>query len=285
VHRTQRIETLSGSSIGPRVTDLPLATYATARLLDHTGAPVTGGDVGRGDEAHWDVAGPPRQPPLILDIAQPSGERLELRLPGNVRRISARAEAVGNQSNMSFSVRLSTAEPAADAILGYLQRGDLRSAEVMTEWVSEARVMLRERMDDPYAACAAAYQLLRLRAFREMQDWARNLAERFPSIPDGSVIWATQLQHETPNDVSGIRKYLLQAAESGLPIYSEGLRLLVDGLRLLGAEGNEAHQELRARAGAVLWSSPITASIHASPDYSREKARLVSYDIVFAAKA
>jgi hypothetical protein len=270
---------------GLQQTDIPLGSHAVARLMRADGSSATGSVGGRGREARWDVAGPPQEPPLTLTIEQSFGERLELRLPGDVRRVWARADLVREREATSYSVRLSTNEPTADAIVGFLHRGDLDSAEVMAEWTDEARIMLREKMEDPYAACVGAYLLLRLRRFQEMKDWARNLADRFPLIPDGCVIWAAQLQYNSPTNVDEIRNYLLQAAQRGLPVYSVGLRLLSDGLRLLGNEDAEAREKFLARAGAVLWSSPVTASIHTSGTYSRETPHLVAYDVALAAKA
>ncbi len=285
VRRYHQVRSTSDPSLGELVEDVSLGPYGTARLQQTSGISIRGAAVGRGREAHWDPNGVTVTPPLSLSVAQTSGERLELRVPGDVRRIWARADVVRDQSSIALSVRLSTAEPAADAIVGYMHRGDLASAEVMAEWVEESRDLLRGKMENPYAACVGAYLLLRLGRFDEMRDWARNLANAFSAIPDGPVIWATQLQRESPASVAEIRTYLLRAVDAGLPVFSEGLRLLMDGLRLLGPDGRHARELVQEKAGAVLWSSPLTASIHAAPDYVRGKVRPVDYDIALAAKA
>jgi hypothetical protein len=190
---------------------------------------------------------------------------------------------------VTFSIRVatiaSTADPStADTIMSYLQRGDLYSAEAMTQWVDEAQVLLFEKMRDPYAAAVGAYLLLRLKRFNEMREWARNLANRFPFLPDGCIIWAWQLIHQQPSNTEEIRKYLHMAVDRGLPVYSEGLRLLTDGLRLLGSDGETALQGLLNSVGVILWTSPLTASLFAEPGMpSATRSSLL--DIAFASEA
>ena len=131
---------------------------------------------------------------------------------------------------------------------------------------------LFEKMDDPYAAAVGAYLLLRLKKFSEMRDWARNLASRFDFLADGCVIWAWQLIHQQQWNSQEIRKYLLMAVERGLPVYSEGLRLLTDGLRLMGEDGRAPRDKVVQSAGVVLWSSPLTASLTAEPGVEPQRA-------------
>ena len=227
-------------------------------------------------------------PPYQLRIDQLSGRALEIQVPGNAHRIWARADVLSQQSTISFSVRIQTLSDAADTIAGYLQRGDLYSAEAMAEWCDQAYGMLKDKFDDPYAAAVGAYLLLKLRRFSQMHDWGRNLANQFPFLPDGCVIWASQLMQQPSSDPTEIRKYLLQSMERGLPVYSEGLRLLTDGLRLMGeeAEAMEAREKVKAATGVVVWDSPVTASVPTTNAYSQTLDESgVVYDIAFAARA
>jgi hypothetical protein len=122
-------------------------------------------------------------------------------------------------------------------------------------------------MDDPFAAALGAYLLLRLRRFDLMRAWARNLANGWPTLADGSVIWAWQQIHQRGSEPE-IRDYLMRAANAGLPVFTEGLKLLNDGLRLLGSWGSEVQRKLNTAAGIVLWDSPFTASIRVAEDGS-----------------
>jgi hypothetical protein len=259
----------------PRVSEaegetLPLSRHATAKLTAPGGYAVKGISSSRGREIHWDVGGPPGQPPLELQIEHiESNARLDVRLPGDTRKVWARSDMVRDQGGLTFSVRISTNEPAADTILGYLQRGDLYSAEAMAEWCDEAQDMLMSKMADPYAAAVGGYLLLKLRRFAQMRDWARNLADHFPFLSDGSIIWASQLIHQQPSNEVEIRKYLLKASEIGPPLYSEGMTLLTDGLRLMGDEGRKALDRLLNDSDVLMPTSPLTAFIRTSAAYTR----------------
>ena len=118
-----------------------------------------------------------------------------------------------------------------------------------------------------------------------MRDWGRNLADWFPDLPDGCVVWAAQLMHERSSDPAEIRKYLLEAVKRGVPVYTEGLRLITDGLRLMGEEGMEAREKVRAATGVVVWDSPVTSSVQGTTNTRQSNAPGVIYDIAFGARA
>ena len=210
---------------------------------------------------------------------------VEIRVPGNARRVWVRADVLNQQSTVSFSIRIQTSSDAADTIAGYLQRGDLYSAEAMVDWVEQAQDMMFAKIEDPYAAAVGAYLLLKLRRFSQMHAWARNVADLFPFLPDGCVIWASQLMQQSQPDPVEIRKYLLEAVKRGLPVYSEGLRLLTDGLRLMGQDGAEAREKVKAAAGVVVWDSPVTASVRTTKNYLQNlDSPGIVYDVAFAAR-
>ncbi len=267
----------------PRVQQgLRLSSFATARIRSRELQEIPGVSTGRGREAHWEVEGDPRRPPLLLEIERPQGWVLQVRLPGDVQRCWVRADVLSRESALTFSVRLTTGEPMADTIMNYLQRGDLYSAGSMADWVEEAEAMLMDKRQDAYAAAVGAYLLLRLRQFPRLHDWAKNLANWFSFLPDGCVIWAWQMIHQK-GPASEIRKYLLQAAARGLPVYTEGLRLLMDGLRLLGPEARVTYEGLVKDAREITWDSPLTASVLTKGDYSPSReSRPVVCNIAFA---
>lgn len=265
---------------------LPLGPHGTASITAADGKKIPGVSVARGREAQWEVNGTPQEQPLTLAIERPTGATVEVRLPGDVQRVWVRADFLREQGALTFSVRLSTSEPAADTILGYLQRGDFYSADAMRAWIDDARDMLLYKKNDPYAAAVGAYTLLRLKQFSHLHDWAKNLADWFPFLPDGCIVWAWQLLQQDRTKRDEVRDYLFKAVARGLPVYTEGLRLLIDGLRLLGDEGRAAYEEAIERAGTVLWDSPLTASIRTSGSYTASFDTLpVTYDIAFAAQA
>jgi hypothetical protein len=272
----------------PRISEgegdtLPLSSQATVTLTAPGGYIQKGVSSSRGREAHWDVGGAPSQEPLRLRIQHSvSSARLDLCVPGNTREVWARSDTIRERGGQAYSVRLTTSEPASDTILGYLQRGDLYSAEAMAEWCDEAQDMLMSKMADPYAAAVGGYLLLKLKRFDRMRDWARNLATYFPFLSDGSIIWATQLIQQQPSNEAEIRQYLLQAARIGPPVYSIGMSLLTDGLRLMGADGRAALAQVLNDRDVLLSTSPLTAFIRTADGYMRGPDALpAAFDIGF----
>jgi hypothetical protein len=273
-------------------THLRLADIASAQVVDADGESRVGEQSEEDpNEVSWDLGGPSFERPFDLAIRQDDGREVWVRIPGNTTGLSARVDELDIEQALNYSIRLQTSAPVADTILNYLAHGDITAASAMADWADEAEQLLMSKMSDPYAAAVGSYLLLKLHRFDSMRDWARNLADRFAYVPDGAVVWATQLCQQGAQHEREIRKYLLAAAEGPLPIYTIGLRMLLDGLRLLEEEGDEARKKLRARLGQVIWESPLTARMTA-PRGSRTPNNnaaptlsAITFDIEFCASA
>ena len=161
------------------------------------------------------------------------------------------------------SVRVKTSSAHADALAGYLHRGDLYSASSMTDWAEKAEDLLQQKMADPFAAVVGAYLLLRMRNIELLHDWTRNLMDWFPTIPDAVVIRAWHLIYRR-GDEAEIRKLFERALDGPLPIFTEGLRLLSDGVRLLGDDAEKAVERLNHHVRRSLSRSPFTATLERS---------------------
>ena len=200
-----------------------------------------------------------------LRLTGPGG-RLVVQLPGILYDVYARADKTTDGKGL-VSVRVATASRPADQLLTYLAGGNLDLAEGMDAWADQAREMVQEKMDDPFAAMVGAYLFLRTHQLDRLGSWVQNLATYFPAIPDGKVLRAWQLIHAGNEASEGeIRLLLHAAAGAGLPIYREGLNLLRDGLLLLGEpKDREAAEGLNRRAGVVLVDSPFTAGVYDRP--------------------
>lgn len=194
------------------------------------------------------------------------GGTLRLQLPGSLRR--ARIE-VGEGV---IRVSLATESELADSIGAYLLRGNYDAAKSMAQIVDGAYFALAAKRQDPVAATVAAYLLLRLERFDLLHDWARNLANWFPQMSDGAIIWACQLLAQG-KEWDEAAKYLRMAADRELPIYTEGLRLLVEASDRLEGPESLALRRLTERAGQVNWNSPFTAGFFAD-NTSREQRRV-----------
>jgi hypothetical protein len=145
-----------------------------------------------------------------------------------------------------------------------------------------AQDLLRDKMNDPIAAAVGGYALLRCAAFDRIHSWAKNLADWFPWLPDGSVVYAWQLLSDpAKRDYVKARSSLLDAARCGVPVFTEGLRLLRDGLNYFAHihqwsdkrpfssnDDGEARQELERivkYAGAADWSARHTTFFGSDP--------------------
>jgi hypothetical protein len=116
--------------------------------------------------------------------------------------------------------------------------------------VAQAEQLARAKISNPNGACVGFYYLLHRGAFERLHSWPNNFANWFRWLPDTAVIHAAQvLQDPTIRDFSLARSRLLQAANAGIPVYTDGLRVLYDNLSALvrgkkRAEDREAKEVL-----------------------------------------
>jgi hypothetical protein len=107
--------------------------------------------------------------------------------------------------------------------------------------------------------------LLRIRETDRLHDWGANIYNWFTNMPDAQVIHDWQLLNRRgAPDRAIARDRLLRAAELGVPAYTEGLRLLFEGLRMMhGTDETDqavgaALESVRKYANACDWSSSMT---------------------------
>jgi hypothetical protein len=72
---------------------------------------------------------------------------------------------------------------------------------------------LSDKLQSPLAAAIAATVLIRCGALEQLHDWPRNLADWFPTMPDGAVLWAETLLRR--GDVANSMNPRSRAAVSG----------------------------------------------------------------------
>lgn len=175
----------------------------------------------------------------------------------------------------------------AETILTLLKNNTVDKAQNLYENSNlkgrNAENLLRSKMQDPCAAAIGAYYLLRLENFDRLHDWARNLANWVQWLPDGSIIWAWQLikqgRLDGNVDIEEVRQRLLEACERGMPVYTEGLRLLWDGIRMLNdslpddEQIKEALNKVYNYVEAIDWNSPITTFNGIHPNKPSKKSK------------
>jgi hypothetical protein len=164
--------------------------------------------------------------------------------------------------------------PRAQAMLRYLTAGQLDQAKIVAgDVVQEATGLFSEKAASPEGAAIAGYLMLRVHQIQRLRDWPDNFANWFGWLPDAHVIHAWQLLRERrvpQRDLA--RRRLLDAVHAGIPRYTEGLRLLFEGLRMFAAtdrddgEVRAATDRVRQYASCCDWTAPQTTYWGAAPD-------------------
>ena len=80
-------------------------------------------------------------------------------------------------------------------------------------------LVLSEKTESPLSATIATLLLVRSRHWERLHDWPRNLANWFPQLSDGCVLWAEQLLLSGGDSAEALR-YLLMLKDRRLPVLS-----------------------------------------------------------------
>ncbi len=123
--------------------------------------------------------------------------------------------------------------PNAEAILEFLRAGRLGAVATMLDPGSElAHQLLRKKVEDPIAATAAAYYLLRKRDWERLPaDWLDNLVNWFEDIPDARLIRAASRIERGMEIYDAARlavNTLSHVFDHGIPWFAEATWLLGD---------------------------------------------------------
>ena len=143
----------------------------------------------------------------------------------------------------SWSVRTTVRDHLFAGLLNYFAVGEQQTAR---ELIEPARELLYDKMENPLAATAGAYILVgqwidesaRGLMRQDWMDWVKNLSDWFPWIPDGAILnaWLALRMRGRDPLLDEARSALLEAERRGIPIYSAGVRRLIDGLMLVAGE-------------------------------------------------
>jgi hypothetical protein len=158
------------------------------------------------------------------------------------------------------------------SIIGYLGKGDLPAASSV---LKTAEHMLFGKRTNPFAAAAGAYVMLSqedLTVYAYWHRWIDNLHKFFDWLPDGAIQWAWLKLADPNSGLKEIRDCLMEAYWRGLPYYSAGVKLLLDGLTIFSdnakaefgqpdSEIEEALKIVRQLAMRTNMSQPFTSVI------------------------
>jgi hypothetical protein len=194
--------------------------------------------------------------PRLLQIGAPGVPWRCTALPPALGQLQVlvRASRIPTALNGGLTLKVFSLERAAETLLHYLNEGRADAAEAVSAEVegqatefqelppmdvindtrdpeSVAEELLRQKVQSPMGAAIGGYYLLRAGALDRMHDWPNNFANWLPWLPDAALIHAWQLL-QTGNSVDEAAERFLQSARRGVPLYTEGVRLLIDGLEL-----------------------------------------------------
>ena len=247
------------------------------------------------------------QQPDQLHFLQVGGAKLPWRLvsipptPGAVEvLVTSTRPAAGAQPDISVSV--TTGHRPAEVLLRFIGNGTVDAARVVAshfldqelkfslgdqaaieelkfslgdQAAIEAESWAKAKRVDPPRAAIGFYYLLKTGALDRMHDWPNNFANWIPWLPDAAVIHAWQLLRiGGENGVRGARERLIQATTRGVPVYTEGLRLLHEGLQIFAGDPESGSREsiskaldwIRPYAEAADPLEPTTTFYGYSPD-------------------
>lgn len=155
----------------------------------------------------------------------------------------------------------------AESLLEFLARDSVQAAGAMAEFQWRAAHLFNEKYEDPVAAVAAAYYLLRVNRWSDIPErWFDNLANSFTWIADPAIIFC--IRHlrdgfESQNSEQRARSMLVDSLNRGWPIFAEGVSLLEEAAALLrdGASPLEKKlfKQVEALGAAKAWAGAATS--------------------------
>lgn len=179
----------------------------------------------------------------LLVIRNKIGRRFCCVLPSDpVARVFQLEIDVESQDYLNFAAYLSPQNPGpagqiasaweqlrARDSLAAMHRLDEGDASVMlTAGFSAGVEVMKEKKVSPLAAAVATVLLLKGNQFERMHDWARNLANWFPNLPDGVVLWTEQrrrLVSREPLEPDLLPWFVREMSRRSLPFTANGFGL------------------------------------------------------------
>ncbi len=236
-----------------------------------------------GDELPWRLISLPPTSRLVEVLLRRSRTPTGLN-GGVVTKIASQDREVESLSHYLVSGAYETAGKISAWVL---QRVEFEAAGVL-EFANalpadQAERLLRDKLRNPYGALVGGYYLIKTGATERLHNWPNNFANWFKWLPDAAILHAWQLfgqMSRDHQDAAGrrekARERLLQAAQAGLPIFTDGMRYLIDGLTVClnaarqkgraDAEVELALRNARRYAGAMDWNQRLLTFYGADPN-------------------
>ncbi len=139
---------------------------------------------------------------------------------------------------------LTIGDPMINTVLGYINMGAVHKAVELVN-LGHAQRMLYSKLSCPFAATVGGYLLvlgLDRNGYRAQSDtwqtWVRNLDLWFEWLPDGAILHAAL--HFMLGATTREKAYeaLMRSYDRGLPFFTFGLKLMMDGMRYFAGLGD-----------------------------------------------
>lgn len=220
------------------------------------------------------------QAPHMLQVGGREAPWKCIALPAQRLRVMVRPAEGPAEMVHPLEVSVASMDPAAESLLGYLRRGATREARLLLDNDGEAKALLYGKVSNPCGAAIGGYYMLRTGELEEFAEWVANLANWIDWLPDGAVIHAWLLitrarrsAEDRSAQIAEARERLIEAVGRGIPVYTEGLRLLHSGLQIFDAEAKGKDAEVAAAlarvartADAADWTTSTTTYTGAAPE-------------------
>ena len=157
-------------------------------------------------------------------------------LPQEVNVALVALETTSDDAASGVKVIVTGLGEVTEVLSRYLNSGAANATRAVGETLAphnakEAEEMLSDKSEGPISGAIAGYYLLRVAAFDRLHNWPNDLAEQNQWLADGPIIRAWQILRD-PKQHDPLRacRLLVQGAGRGFPVFTEGFRLLRDGL-------------------------------------------------------
>ncbi len=156
----------------------------------------------------------------------------------------------------------------SEILLSYLRAGKIRGAKVIFEYICNKL----QSLNNPLVAIFCSYYSLKIGDSQRFPELLQNFLNSMEWLPDIAIICGQQLRLNSNSDLERSRDLFLRASELGLPIYTQGMRLLFDSLKVFNYTNPEDEQvkkaleKIRPYAATVDWSKCLTTFYGISPE-------------------
>ena len=165
----------------------------------------------------------------------------------------------------------------AETLLEFLVRDSMRSANALAEFGPVATRLMSDKTEDPVAALAGGYFLLRVGGCQGRETWFENLFHMAPWTPDSAILLcAVQLRGGTTDLRQPVSSLRAAVRRGSVPVFAEGFTLMQECVSLLRARtgslpveaGESPTEELGPLADlltARAWSGSIASFYGKTP--------------------